>query len=181
MKSFSATGIVLKRSNFGELDRVVTIFTKEQGKLVCVAKGSRRLTSSKLAALEPGTLIKGHFIPTKGLPLLTQAQIINDFAVLKSDLTAIRNLFQILEMLDAILAEGDPQPEVFAITLELFSTLGKKKTNRTAVVRQAFARILSILGFSSTNTEDTKKSLHDFIENLTQHKLKAFAFLSSTP
>ncbi len=181
MKSFSATGIVLKRSNFGELDRVVTLLTKEQGKLACIAKGSRRLTSSKLAALEPGTLIKGHFVPTKGLPLLTQAQIINDFAGLKSDLTHIRNLFQILEMLDAILAEGDPQPEVFTIVLELFATLEQKKTNKTAAVRQAFTHILSVLGFSSAQAQDSKKPLRDFIEHLTQHKLKAFAFLSSTP
>lgn len=176
MKSFSAVGIVLKRTDTGELDRVVTIFTREYGKLVAIAKGSRRLTSSKLGALEPGCLMKAYFVKGGSLPLMTQAQILEDFSPLKTDLPQIRNLFQILEMLDALLPEGDVQFEIFDITLKLFSSL-EQESNRTAVVRQAFNRILVILGFMEKET-NLHNSLRDYIETLTQRKLKAFAFLS---
>lgn len=178
MNSFLVNGIVLKRSNIGELDRIVTLFTKEQGKLVCIAKGSRKLTSSKLAALEPGCLIKLQAVKTRSLPILTQAQIVDDFASLKSNLPGVRNLFQILEMLDAVLAEEDPQPEVFDISLHLLNRIGQKETNKTWEVRSAFTKTLALLGFAAEDTLST--SLRDCIENLTQRKLKAFAYLSQT-
>jgi DNA repair protein RecO (recombination protein O) len=177
MKSFSAVGIVLKRTNTGELDRVVTIFTKEYGKLVAVAKGSRKLTSSKLSALEPGCLIKAHFVKGGNLPILTQAQIVEDFSLIKSDLPQIRNMFQILEMLDSLLPEGDSQPQVFDMSMQLLSSLSEVGVNKTAVVRQTFANILSVLGFAEEKV-DLTSSLHDYIESLTTRKLKAFAYLT---
>lgn len=178
MQSYPTTGIVLKRTDTGELDRIVTIFSKDKGKIVCVAKGSRKLNSSKLAALEPGCYIKVSLVETKGLPILTQAKIIDDFAGLKSDLSGIRNTFQILEMLDALLVEYDPQEEVFEIILSLLGHMRSEGSNKTAGVRISFARILAILGFTEGEV-NLSQPLHDYIESLTQRRLKAFAYLSS--
>ena len=64
-RSFNADGIVLKRNKVGETDRVISLLTQEYGKLVAVAKGVRKLSSSKRAFLEPGNLVKAYFIKTK--------------------------------------------------------------------------------------------------------------------
>lgn len=177
MKTFSATGIILKRSNTGELDRIVTIFTKEYGKLTCIAKGSRKLTSSKLATLEPGCVAKLYFVSTHTLPILTQAQLLEDFSSLRATLTSIRKLFQILEMLDVLLVEEDPQEEVFAIALGMLSSLREEETNKTHAIRTAFSHILERLGFDARG-ETFIGPMRDHVEALTQRKLRAFAFLS---
>lgn len=39
LKNFSDQAVVIKRHNFGEADRIVTLFTLKHGKLVAVAKG----------------------------------------------------------------------------------------------------------------------------------------------
>lgn len=176
MKNFSAEGLVLKRSDSGELDRVVTLLTKQNGKLVAVAKGARKLTSSRLAALEPGTLIQASFAETKGLPILTQTRVIQDFSGLKSDLSSLRSVFQILEMLDVLLPEGETETEVFEIAVALLNSLSEG-VNRTQAVRVSFSRILTILGFAEST--DLNQPLAGLIENLTQRKLKAFAYLTT--
>ena len=66
-KNFNVNGIILKRNKVGETDRVVTLLTQDYGKLVAVAKGVRKLTSSKRAALEPGNLVRAYFVKTKSL------------------------------------------------------------------------------------------------------------------
>ena len=50
--SYKTEAIVLKRTNFGEADRLVTVFSQPRGKLVLLAKGIRRLTSRKKGHLE---------------------------------------------------------------------------------------------------------------------------------
>jgi len=176
MKSYICTAFVLKRSNVAESDRIVTLFTKEQGKLSCVAKGARKMSSSKLGALEPGNLVKVFLIPTKGMPILTQAQLQEDFPLLKGTLPALRKLFQILEMLDSILMEGDIQEEVFALTQSLFDQVCVQDANVTHIVRLHFERILAVMGLE--HEDPTIQSITAKIEEATQRKLKAFAYLS---
>ena len=78
--SSSTDAIVLKRTSVGESDRIVTLLTPEQGKLTCVAKGVRKLTSSQRAYLEPGNLVSIYLIETTGMPILTQTKLKNDFS-----------------------------------------------------------------------------------------------------
>ena len=51
-KSYKADGIIVARKNFGETDKLVTIFTKQYGKKVVLAKGIRRITSRRAPHLE---------------------------------------------------------------------------------------------------------------------------------
>ena len=41
-RTFRLEAIVLKRSDFGEADRLLTLFSREQGKLRAIAKGARK-------------------------------------------------------------------------------------------------------------------------------------------
>jgi len=50
--SYKTEAIVLKRVSFGEADRLVTVFSRNRGKLTLLAKGIRRLTSRKKGHLE---------------------------------------------------------------------------------------------------------------------------------
>ncbi|HOI05010.1 MAG TPA: DNA repair protein RecO, partial [Candidatus Woesebacteria bacterium] len=77
-RTFSSQAIVLKRRAMGETDRLLTLLTQDRGKLVVLAKGARRLTSSNRANLEPGNLIQAFFIETKSLTLLTQSRLLFD-------------------------------------------------------------------------------------------------------
>ena len=98
-KSFTQKCLVLRRTNVGETDRIVTLLSREQGKFSCVAKGVRKLSSSNRAYLEPGSLVSAHCIVTKSLPLLTQTTLIDDTSKMLHDLSSFRALSQVLETL----------------------------------------------------------------------------------
>ena len=52
MRSFKAEGIVIKRSNYSEADRIVTIFTKKNGKIKVKANGVRKIASRRSPHIE---------------------------------------------------------------------------------------------------------------------------------
>ncbi|MGH7246436.1 MAG: DNA repair protein RecO, partial [Candidatus Levyibacteriota bacterium] len=53
MKHFKVEGIIIKRRNMGEADRVLTILTKDQGKMTIKAKGVRKIASKRASHIEP--------------------------------------------------------------------------------------------------------------------------------
>lgn len=178
MKSFSATGILLKRSNTGEADRVVTIFTREYGKITAIAKGCRKLTSSKLSVLEPGTFIKAYMVKTNSLPILTQASILEEYPTVRLDIVKIRKLFEVLEMIDALLVEEDVQEEVFALTLAMLERLDNASEQSGGFIRSSLRHVIEVLGFSEDGVVGANQSVKDYVEDVTSRKMKAFAYLN---
>ena len=62
--------LVLKSKPLKEGDLLVTILTKQEGKLVLLAKGVRKINSKRRCFLESGNLIKAQIIPSRHLPIL---------------------------------------------------------------------------------------------------------------
>ncbi|MCL5020033.1 MAG: DNA repair protein RecO [Patescibacteria group bacterium] len=88
MRSFKAEGIIIKRKNFGEADRIITVLTRNQGKIQIKAAGVRKIQSRR----SPHVELLNHSILFiyKGrgnLPVLTEAQTVNSFQDIKNDLT----------------------------------------------------------------------------------------------
>lgn len=178
MHSSSVSGIILKRSDVGEADRIVTVFTREQGKIAAVAKGCRKLSSSRAAALEPGSHSKIFLVETKSLPILTQAQLITDFSHAKKDLTSMRKVFEVLEIIDSLLIESDIQERVFAHTLAIFEHLNTLELTNANTVRAHLTAIVEILGFADRANMVGGRPFRDYVEELTQKKMKAYAYLT---
>ena len=74
MRSFRTEGIVIKRSNYSEADRIVTIFTKQSGKITVRATGVRKIASRRSPHLELlNYCIFGLYLG-KNMPVLTEVE-----------------------------------------------------------------------------------------------------------
>ncbi len=87
MSGFKTEGIVLKRRNFGEADRILTIFSKERGKITVLAKGVRRITSRRAGNVELLNRTVMYLHQGRGLPILTEATTLEPYQKIKEDLT----------------------------------------------------------------------------------------------
>jgi len=174
-KSFTVTGIVLKRINVGETDRIVNLLTQEFGKITVVAKGVRKMTSSKRAYLEPGNIIKAFCIETKSLPLLTQAALIEDCSLMKKDLSAYRSLNQLLEIFEKLFVEVELEPEIFHYTILLRRQVVSGKAP-AKFVREILSKIIVQLGFQHPD-ESKYRNITDYISALSDSKIKSFDYL----
>lgn len=174
-RTYSTKGIVLKRVNVGETDRIINILTQENGKMTCVAKGVRKITSTKRAFLEPGNLIKGFFVRTKSLPLLTQATLIDDCSQMNQTLAAFRQLSQILEFFEKLFVEQELDPALFVKAVKLRKMIVMNKAT-SSYTRRILSEIITDLGFENPNTSK-HDSISDYISALTNSKMKSFEYL----
>ena len=171
--SFSTQALILKRSDIGEADRVVTMYTRDFGKMVCIAKGVRKLTSSKSSMMEPGNIIQAFLIKTKSLPLLTQARLIQDYSSLRQDLVKIRQLSQILELIDVLFVE-EADSQLFAMVNQILECLSAPQSN--GQVRKKLEQLLIYLGYQPLK-ETTHLTVMEYVEEIIERPLKSFQYL----
>ncbi len=113
MPVYKAEGIVLGRRNLGEADRVLTLLTREHGKLVAKAKAVRRPTSRLAGRLEPFTHARFLLARGRTLDVVAQVEVIESFAALRTDLLRTAWASVCAELTDRMVAEQEPHPEVF--------------------------------------------------------------------
>jgi len=119
MSLLKTPAVTLKSRKWGEADRIVTFYTLRFGKLRGVARGARRPKSRFGSALEPfvhcdlNVFVKGN----DSLYRITQADIRTTHAVLREDLTLMAGSARLVNLVDAVTAEGDPGPKTFETLL----------------------------------------------------------------
>ncbi len=175
LHSFKTEAIILKRINTGETDRIVTLLSKDRGKLVCVAKGVRKLKSSNRAILEPGNLAQVFLVETKAMPILTQSKLLLEANGLRQSLTGISQLSQILEIFDRLFVEDFIDEETsllaFSIHEELLSK--DKKNSRIKTLLETLIRQLGYQDFRQTS----HSNILEYVAEITEKKMKSFDFL----
>jgi DNA repair protein RecO (recombination protein O) len=106
MRSFRTEGIVIKRSNYSEADRIVTIFTKQNGKIKVKATGVRKIASRRSPHIEPLNYCIFSLYQGKGMPVLTEVESKECFPLLKKDLGRIGLAYHVCELIDGLCAEN---------------------------------------------------------------------------
>jgi DNA repair protein RecO (recombination protein O) len=185
-------GVILARRNFGEADRLLTIYTKDHGKISAIAKGVRRPRSKKSGHLELGNWCKVFVAKGKNIDLLTEVDTKRSFGISSFGEKKANKIYHLLEIVDILTPQNQKNLRVFAL---LVSFLKKTSAGEDFnLVSSAFkTKLLSSLGFfSSHNLKDSKaKNVFTILENddflLAQSKinlsdtsyLKLLSFLDS--
>jgi len=105
--SFRVEAIVLRHADWGEADRLLTLYTRQGGKLRVVAKGARRIRSRKAGHLEPFTRVQVQLARSRSLPIVTQAETAEAYLPLRDDLIKTATASTIVEMLDRFTYEDE--------------------------------------------------------------------------
>jgi DNA repair protein RecO (recombination protein O) len=144
---FRTEGIVLQAWDLGEHDRLVTLYTREQGRLGAVARGARRLRSRFAGALELFTWgdAVGFEHAGRALVRLDHFDIRQPFRRLREDLDRFGQGARMIEAMVRLTPERDAQPLCFALLLRGLRALDAGAA--PARVQLAFAlRLLDLLG-----------------------------------
>ncbi|HHY59033.1 MAG TPA: DNA repair protein RecO [Clostridia bacterium] len=128
MGLYKAEGIIIKSFNLGEADRVLTIYTRQYGKISAVAKGVRKSRSKLRGATQ--TLTHADLVLYRGrsLDTVTQCEAKEMFPGIRADLYRWACAVFMLELVDAMIPEGQPQAGVFVrllLSLHLVESLAE--------------------------------------------------------
>jgi DNA repair protein RecO (recombination protein O) len=145
-RSYRTEGIVLRRIDFGEADRLLTLFTREYGKLRAVAKGARKPQSRKTGHVELFMRTRFQVARGRDLDIITQAEMIESYAPLRHNLVRTTYAAYAVELLDRFTAEEDQNLNLYNL---LSGVLGWMAIHRDLrlVARFYELRLLSFVGF----------------------------------
>jgi len=145
-RSFRVNAIVLKHQDYGEADRILTIYSREQGKLRALAKGVRKVHSRKGGHLEPFTLVSLQLAHGRNWPIVSQAEAQNIYDNLKKDLETIGYASYALELVDRFTFEEEENPSIFNLLKNTLTRLNRGDPIHL-VIRYYEIRLLDLLGF----------------------------------
>ncbi|MCE5267886.1 MAG: DNA repair protein RecO [Planctomycetaceae bacterium] len=125
MSSEKATAIVIRTAEFSETSLVVTLFTREFGKIGALAKGGRRLKGPFESALDLLGVCRVVFLhkSSDALDLLTEAKLLRRFRLAGRDLAPLYAGYYVAELLDELTDEDDPHPELFDLADQTLAAL----------------------------------------------------------
>ncbi|WP_028775346.1 DNA repair protein RecO [Shimazuella kribbensis] len=108
-------GIVLRNKAYGESDQLLFVFTRERGKVSMIVRGSKKPRSRFGAVTEPFTVadfVCYQHSPTS-MPSLSQADIIHHNQAIRADLLLTAYGAYWLELVDRIIVEKEPSPNLY--------------------------------------------------------------------
>lgn len=168
MKSSKIEGIVLKRINIGEADKLVTLFTLDQGKLTLKARGIRRLNSRRAGSLELFNLIRANV--HNGT--LGEVQLVNSFPNWKKHLGRVNIAYQLVELVDKLTPDEEAHPDIFQTLVAVFAQIGQLGDDWQDVVEFWFIDILQDLGYWPRG-QKFEGDIYQLIEKLTEREFKS--------
>lgn len=111
--TYKTRGVIIKRRNFGEADRILTIFTERYGKISAIAKGVRKPLSKLSGHLELFYFTDFVLAEGKNLDVVCGAQLIEGFAGLRKNLHATQQAYYLAELIDKLLHDESENNEIF--------------------------------------------------------------------
>jgi DNA repair protein RecO (recombination protein O) len=147
LRLYRLSAIVLRRRDMGEADRLLTVFTRDQGKLTLLAKGVRRQASRKAGHIEPFTYTELLVAKGKSLDIVTQAETIEAHRHVREDLWRSSYAYTAVELADAFTQEADPNSLLFDLLLETLNRLDTATVDPGLAARYYELHMLGLAGY----------------------------------
>jgi DNA repair protein RecO (recombination protein O) len=143
----TTAAIVLRTIDYGEADRVVTLLTREVGKLSALARGARKSVKRFGAAL--GLFGVGEALlvdkPNVELAALERFDGARGFPALMSDVAKVAHGGYACEVVRELIPPRQPEPEIFELLVTFFAAL-EAAPARAETLRIFELRLLDALG-----------------------------------
>ncbi len=138
--------VVLKTADYKEKDKLITLFTLEQGKIFCSMRGVKSPTAKLKFAKEPFCF--GEFIleNTKGNNIVTQVQIIENFFEITKDIDKFYEGCAILDVVNKLSSET-PDPQLFIELIKALKCLSFENPRKYYVFDKFMLNIFKNSGY----------------------------------
>ena len=143
---YRTEAVVLKRSDFGEADRLVTLYTPNLGKLRVIAKGIRRPVSKMAGHLELFTHSQPLLAKGRNLDLITQSETIESFRALRENLVRTTLAHYVAELTERLTPEHLEDYPLYRLLVETLRRIDTGSQPDVAV-RYFEVQLLDNLGY----------------------------------
>lgn len=116
-------GIVLKARAYGESNKIVTLMTREAGKVACMARGAKKPTSRLAGVTQP--FMHGSYLVqrTSGMGTMQQGEHYSSMRHIQTDIVATAYASYVVELVDKLVEEGGAEPFAFELLLQALQAI----------------------------------------------------------
>ena len=143
---YSTEAIVLRRNDYGEADRLLTLMTPHLGKLRVMAKGARKITSRKAGHIELFTRTNLLLAKGRTFDIVSQAELIETYRVLREDMQRGSLAHYFCELADQFGQEDNEDEPLFNLLADGLRWLCEAPDPKLAL-RHFELRLLTLAGY----------------------------------
>ena len=145
-RTYRTEAVILRRLEYGEADRILTLFTPDLGKLRVLAKGIRRPASRKAGHLELFTRTDLFLARGREMDLVTQAATLEAFRPLREDLYRTSCASYAVELLDKFTQDQDDNRPLYELLVSILGWLGESPDPALSL-RYYELQLLALVGY----------------------------------
>jgi DNA repair protein RecO (recombination protein O) len=146
MKRAKDSALILRRQPFGEADLLLTLLTREHGKLKVLAKGARKPTSRLVGHTELFSVIAGQLNFQSKIPILSQVDVVHSTVGLAEDGLALQRISLLAEIVDKATEEGQVNLAMYELLVE--GSLRMRQEYQSTLFIGLLIRLLGLLGYA---------------------------------
>jgi len=152
MKQFKTLAIVLRRIDYGEADRIITILTPDHGKLTMMARGARRSNSKLAGGIEQLSINEFVFMQGKGnMERLISSQLVKHFGNIVKNIDATMLAYELIKLLHKT-TEEVTDAAYYHLIEQMFYALNQTDSQIEGVRIWFFAQMLALGGHTPNLT-----------------------------
>ncbi|MBS1492206.1 MAG: DNA repair protein RecO [Bacteroidetes bacterium] len=126
--------VILRTVNYGDTSKILTLYSRNNGKINCIVKGARNIKSRVLGVIEPFNHITIVFYnkENRDLQMLSKAETIKNFRVIKTDLDKLTISYRILETMNKAVYDKEHSNELFELLIKSFTYINESNPEKSA-------------------------------------------------
>jgi DNA repair protein RecO (recombination protein O) len=136
MERFTDEALVLSSVDYGDADRLVTLFTRAHGRLTAFAAGARKSKRRFAGALEPSTWLRAQLVERRGDTLrLDGVDVLRSFHHLREELPRIARALYCLELCRELTRDHEPHEALFEALRSYLTLLDERQAGPTSLLK----------------------------------------------
>ncbi len=165
MSIIKAQGLVIKETNVGEADKIITLFTRQKGKIQASARGARRNRSGLIAGTQ--LLCFSDFVLYKGKTMyrVSQSDVIESFFNIRQSIEKLSYATYFVELVSEVIEEEYANPKLLQLILNTLHMLSNTQKDARLLKVVYELKLMSVIGFSPnmhgcTQCGNSRETLH---------------------
>ena len=141
--------MVLTKMDYGDTSKIVSLYTKDFGKISAIIKGGRSSKSKMGMMVDPLNHIQVVFYKkdTRELQIISSADLINFYSAIKEDLDKLKYSQAILELLKNLTVEHEVNDRLFKGVIRILTLINSNTEHPIVLFARFFIFFLSELGY----------------------------------
>lgn len=145
-RNYTVSALILRLRDYGEGHKMITLFSREEGKILAVAKGVRKPRAKLAGLLQHFALAEVHLAQGRRFDVITQVRVLNAHYGLRASIEAFAYANYFAELIDESLEERQQKAALFDLTTDALARLAAGEAP-DLLARYVEISLISMLGY----------------------------------